>query len=479
MDVRMTPQISVNAAIRQAQLRQNEIANLQEQLSTGLRIRRPSDAPNDWGHLSTNKAAVERMDVELENMATARQRLNQSVGSLTDAGELLVRARELALGGAQSQHRETLALEVDRILDQMLTIANLTDAGLHLFSGTDSAHRAFEVTSESANGKPREIRYMGAAAHSEVSVSPGMTADLLPSGADVFMQADRSESVYIGVTGAAAGEGTDSGQGVGELLVRHTSTSYAAGNVSPGASSAAGDTIIGPAGAHILTIADDPVLGRVVRLNQGGPVPFDLASTDLEVAGPNGEKVYVDMSAVPAGFSGDIDITSNGTLSVDGGATEVAIDYSTSQIVTDSQTGDVTVVDSTNIRLAATDRVEYTGSLGVFDALMQLRDDLRAADQYSTPELLSIMDARIVDMERVHHQLMDVVGEQSVQLANLETLESRTRELRLVTQEAVIETENADIADVIVRLQTQQNHLQFIYAATAGMNQVSLLDFIS
>ena len=63
-------------------------------------------------------------------------------------------------------------------------------------------------------------------------------------------------------------------------------------------------------------------------------------------------------------------------------------------------------------------------------------------------------------------------------LANLETLESRTRDLRLVTQEVVTETENADIADVIVRLQTEQNHLQFIYATTANIMSTSLLDFL-
>ena len=89
------------------------------------------------------------------------------------------------------------------------------------------------------------------------------------------------------------------------------------------------------------------------------------------------------------------------------------------------------------------------------------------------------MDARISDVERTHSQVLEFVGEQAVELANLEALENRTRELRLVTQEAVINVENADMADVIVRLQTEQNHLRFIYAATASMSQTSLLDFIA
>lgn len=477
MGLRITQQQTLDSAIRQAQARLSQIGELQNQLSSGLRISKPSDSPTEWGTLAAQKATVRRMETNLENITTVRQRLNQSVSSLTEVGNVLVRARELALSGAQSFERDVLAAEVDLLIDSVLAIANSADAGLHLYSGTGSDQTAFEVTDD-ASGRPASVRYTGSRDTSPVVVGPEATAGMLANGALIFEQRSRGETVFFSETGAAAGVGTDSGMGVGQLTVRNTGTSYASAVVSPGASSSGGDTVIGPPGANKLTIEIHPELGQVVRLNGGGPSVISPTATDLEVRGPGGASVFVDVSAVPPGLATEIDISASGTMSTDGGLTEVPIDFTASQVVTDSTTGQVTVVDSTNIRRAGTDRIEYSGTAGVFDALIQLRDDLRSDEAWSSEEFTQIMDSRISDITRAHDQILEFVGEQSVELANLETLESRTRDLRLVTQEVVTETENADIADVIVRLQTEQNHLQFIYATTANIMSTSLLDFL-
>lgn len=465
-------------AIRQAQARQAAIADLQDQLATGLRVRSASDAPSEWSSLTSKKNAIDRMEVDLENISTVEQRLNQSVSSLTEAGNILVRTRELALGGHQGDERKTLALEVDLLIDAMLSIANSAEGGTQLYSGTASHESSFEITDVDENGRPREVRYLGSDHASATVVGRGTTSSVLPSGADIFQQQQRGTTEYIGKTGATAGQGTDSARGVGQLRIQHTQTSYATGNVQPGASSETNDTIIGPLGQNVLTISDHVTLGRVASLNGGGPVAFDGLSTDLQVVGPKGGMVYVDLSAVAGTFTGDVQIESLGTMSTDGGATEVDIDFSASQILTHSETGAVTVVDSTGIRFAGLDRLEYTGTQGVFESMMQLRDDLRAGDSWSTDDFVQILDARLSDIKRAHDQVLEYVGEQSVELSNLQSLGNKTREIRLVTQQAIFEIENADIPDVIVRMQNEQTHLQFIYAATASMNQVSLLDFL-
>ena len=56
---------------------------------------------------------------------------------------------------------------------------------------------------------------------------------------------------------AAAGTDTDSATGQAVLTISHTATTFAAGSgVQAGTSSPGGDTILGPAGAHTLTIID-------------------------------------------------------------------------------------------------------------------------------------------------------------------------------------------------------------------------------
>ena len=478
MDIRITQQFSNNIAIRQAQMRQQQIAELQKDLATGLRIHQPSDAPNEWGYLVGQKSSSNRMEVDLENIATARQRLNQSVSSLTEAGNILTRARELAIAGPQSLERETLASEVDRLIDAMLAIGNSSVAGVQQYAGTASSTIPFEVTGEDESGRPTSIEYRGSNDSSDVVVSPGITASALPSGAEVFQQSKRTPSVYVGPTGAKAGLGTDSAAGIGELIVKHTATTYGSGSVAPGASSVGGDTIIGEMGVNTLTILADGSGDRFVRLNGGERFEFDASSTDLRVVGPDGERVFVDLSGLLPSFSGDIDLEATGTVSVDGGITETVIDFTNNQVLTNDATGEVTVIDSASIRRPGTDRIEYSGTDGVFESLMRLRDDLRQADDLPSPQLQTILDARIADIQRAHDQVTEFVGEQAVELSNIEVLENRVRELKLVTDEAVIELENADVADAIVKLQTEQNHLQFIYATTAMITQNSLLDFI-
>ena len=477
--MRVNSQFVMSNAVRQAQLRHSEIATLQDQLASGLRIRKPSDSPSDWNSLSGQKSAVELMDVDLQNISTVTHRLNQSVTILTEAGNMLVRAREIGLDGLQSQHRETLALEVDRLLEKMLSIANTEVGGTHIYSGTASHIKAFEISESDELGRPTAVQYLGSDHVSETIVGTDAFSPVLLSGESIFQQNDRTTTQYIGETGAQAGAGTDNARGVGQLIVRHTSTTYSDPQVTPGASSVDGDSILGPLGTHTLTIEDDPDLGRIARLNGGGPNPFDATATDLKVVGPEGAHVYVNLSGVAPAFTGDVQITSEGTLSVDGGVTEVPIDFSNNQVLPHTADGTVTVVDSTNIRRAGTDHIEYTGTNGVFDTLIQLRDDLRRADGLESEELVAIMDARLADLERAHGQILNIVGEQSVELSNLETLEDKTRQVRLSTQEAVNDLENADVTDLIVRLQTQQTHLQFIYASTAAMQQTNLLDFIS
>src|SRR5439155_11953260 len=100
----------------------------------------------------------------------------------------------------------------------------------------------------------------------------------------------------------------------------HTSTTYQAGSgVQTGSGSAAGDTVIGPAGAHQLTIVDTSGTGAAgtVSLDGGPAVAFTNADTNLKVSGPNGQVVFVDTTAITANFNGTVNITANGTVSVD------------------------------------------------------------------------------------------------------------------------------------------------------------------
>ena len=197
----------------------------------------------------------------------------------------------------------------------------------------------------------------------------------------------------------------------------------------------------------------------------GQLVPFNALSVDLKVSAPNGESVFVDLSAVPAVFTGGVPITADGTISVDGGVSAVPISFSANQTLTHAVTSEVTNVNSVNIRRTGTEGIEYVGTLDAFEVLIQLRDQLRNSQSISSTELDAIMQHRIKDLERIQHQILSVVGEQSVTLENLDALESRAQDVQLDTRLAIGDMENADMAEVILELQYEQNILQFVYAS--------------
>ena len=78
----------------------------------------------------------------------------------------------------------------------------------------------------------------------------------------------------------------------------------------------------------------------------------------------------------------------------------------------------------------------------------------------------------------MHEHLSLIDGEQGVASLNLDSLQQRSEDLKLETQQTVSDLEAADMAEVSVQLQTEQTALQFTYAATVRLLDVNLLDFL-
>lgn len=478
MVFRVTPNVFVSQSIRAAQLHGARLATLQSQASSGLKLSRPSDDPAGTRAILGVRSALGRMEAELSNITAARQRLGVANTELLDAGQVLTRIKEIALAGRQSvepSERNAYASELDGLKDRLLTIANARHNGEYLFGGIDSREQPFQIDDAG------RVTYSGSTVRGGSDVGRTFSIDVLYSGAEVFQSRSRGATLYIGTTGAAAGQGTDNGIGADELLVLHTSTTYGgASGVAAGTGSAAGDTILGPTGVHTLTINDTSGTGAfgTVSLNGGVPVAFSSTDTNLAVIGPEGEVVYIDTTGIAAGFSGTVDITADGALSTDGGATQTAINFSASQTVTDSETGAVTHVDSTNIRHTGSEALDYTGTADLFTMIDQLHDDLLDEEQVGTSTWHAAMDRRMGDIERLQNHILDVVGEQAVSLQNLDALESRTNDLKLQQQSIASEIEGADLADVVLRLQQEQTMLQYTLASSAQLFSQSLVDYL-
>ncbi len=485
--MRITSEMQTNASVRQIQANYARLAKLEEQLSSGKRILRPSDSPAEIVQVNQNNAENLRLDSHLKTIRDAGVVLQTSVDALTESREVLTHAKDIAIEVNSAAHDAAsdgaFAHQIDVVLDQMLRVGNrqLPD-GRYIFGGTASNAPPFVVATTDSSQRPKDVLYRGSDQPSEAVVGKAISVGTLIPGSEVFQARHRTTTAFTGTTGARPGTGTDSASEPGTLLVKHTLTTISgASGLTTGTSSAASDTIIGPSGAHTLTIVDTSGTGAsgTVSLNGGPAVAFTSTGTDFKVTGPKGEAVYLDTTAIAAGFNGTVSLAATGTLSVDGGATSQPIDFSANQIVTDGTTGEMTNVDSTQIRQASTDRLDYQGATDVFQVLIALRDDIRNTHGLSAIDRSHAIGRHIAALDRINYDVIDALGAQSVQAEYLSKLESRTADVQLNIQEATDNIEAVDVAGTIAAIQKQQTLYQMSLQLTARANSLSLADFLN
>jgi len=479
MNFRVTPSLVTSVTARQLSNQTAELYRAQQQVSSGLRVQTASDDPVAMRRSLVQQDAIDRLGTRIESISHARSRLTQAHTYLLDAQQLLVKARENALSGRQTSEpaeAKALASELDSLMVQMRDISNASDTVGPLFAGT-GVLRPFE--GEIAVGGVS--LYSGTSDATQLYEAGGVPRESLRPGNTIFQPHDRGETLIFGSTGVTTGTEIDSATGRRSLIVSHTATTYSAGSgIQTGTSSAAGDTVIGATGLHSIEIIDTSGTGSfgTVSLNGGPPVAFTNADVNLNVTGPSGEQVFVDTTAVTAGFSGSVDLTADGTLSLDGGLTTTVIDFSVSQQVVDSRNGEVVYLNTTATKATGTNQLEFPGTSDIFQTLRQLRDDLLMYSKVDNGEYTAAIGRRLDDIDRQQTHLLDEIGLQSVALEHLDQLENRATDIKLSETIEHGETISADIAAAALDLQRAQSLQEFTMATVGQLLSTNLLDYL-
>lgn len=128
--------------------RQSELAQVQEQLSSGKRVNRASDDAVAATLAERAQNRLARTQADQTALEAARSSLTLVEAGLGEANDLLVRARELVVQGGNpvltQGSREDLARQLEGLREQMLAVANRTDTtGLTLYGGLGGAAKPF------------------------------------------------------------------------------------------------------------------------------------------------------------------------------------------------------------------------------------------------------------------------------------------------------------------------------------------------
>ncbi len=193
MGVRITQAMMIRTALADVTRARERLAVSQEQASSGLRINRPSDDPSGASAALLLRAGLDATEQFIDNVSRSKARIAITESALADSVDLLVRAKELALAGANDTQdavsRRQIAREIETLHASLVAQANSTFSGGYLFAGFASDTAPFQVTGAFADSPPSApaVAFAGDSNELEVPIDQDMTVRVGFDGRRVFM----------------------------------------------------------------------------------------------------------------------------------------------------------------------------------------------------------------------------------------------------------------------------------------------------
>jgi flagellar hook-associated protein 3 FlgL len=138
---------------------QRRVENASLQASSGKRVNVASDAPGEVDTiLQLRTGGVHNTQIQ-QNLAIAQADVDASDGALSSATKIMDRARVLAAQGANftldATGRQSIAGEVQSLLEQMVAISRTAVRGRYIFGGDSDSTPPYEVDLTTDNGVAR------------------------------------------------------------------------------------------------------------------------------------------------------------------------------------------------------------------------------------------------------------------------------------------------------------------------------------
>ena len=161
-----------------------------DEISTGLRIRRPSDGPSEASGVVRTHSDLRTLQQFRTTLQTVSDQARAADTALNQAVDLVIRANTLASQGANFSQtagtRAGMAVEVSGLLEQMITIANTNIGGKFLFAGLREETQPFLPDSISSTS----VQYLGDDGRRSVGFPGGTEAPVSIDGRSVFLAPD-------------------------------------------------------------------------------------------------------------------------------------------------------------------------------------------------------------------------------------------------------------------------------------------------
>ena len=182
--------------IRQFSSLNEDIQKLQDKISSGKNIVVASDDPVGSVNLSGYKTVKQQLDQYLKNVNSAQTRLSLVDTNLQNLSTIMIRANELLIQASSDvlgrSDREAIAIEIDEMKDEVLSLANQQDAnGAFIFGGYKTKTQPFQKNIEN------KIEYKGDAGTTSLSISETMAVQTSVDGESLFQKIKGTSGVTV------------------------------------------------------------------------------------------------------------------------------------------------------------------------------------------------------------------------------------------------------------------------------------------
>jgi flagellin-like hook-associated protein FlgL len=188
--VRTTPLSTSRTTLLDIRSAAAKISKASQEVSSGLRVTKPSDDPADAAGIVRTRAELAAVARFRENLEAVRTELRAVDGSLFNATAALDRAVQLAAKGASdtsdAAEREMIAGEAEGIYRHIASIANTVHGGRYVFGGSIGDRPPFAIDEFAPYG----ITYQGDGSNRQLTFPDRRPAAVTLPGDAIFLTPD-------------------------------------------------------------------------------------------------------------------------------------------------------------------------------------------------------------------------------------------------------------------------------------------------
>lgn len=197
MTYRIASQNVKNNLTDRINTQRSRIALLQERVTTGKRINRPSDDPAGAAAVIKLRTSQTEIDQYKRSAAFADQKLTGSDTALSSYENILERVRTLTVQGladtTTQEGKNAIATEIDSLRTRILNVANSKYNDEYLFGGSRQSSPPFDPSTAAPNATPATAQY--------IQIEPG--ANAIPVGVTAeAVFSDATATIFQDLTAA-------------------------------------------------------------------------------------------------------------------------------------------------------------------------------------------------------------------------------------------------------------------------------------